>query len=80
MSETTPPPESSHKEKPKVKVEFSEFSDLDFFEHNQLAVVGMTKSSKPCEVGEANKLIGIQNYNVWKIKMEAILRRERLWG
>jgi hypothetical protein len=40
----------------------------------------MTESSKPCEVGEANKLVGILNYNVWKIKMEAILRKERLWG
>jgi hypothetical protein len=39
----------------------------------------MTESTKPCEVGEANKLLGIQNYNMWKIKMEAILRRERLW-
>jgi hypothetical protein len=40
----------------------------------------MTKGSKPCKVGEANKLVGIQNYNVWKKKMEAILRKERLWG
>jgi hypothetical protein len=32
-----------------------------------------------CEVGEGSKLTGIQNYNVWCIKMEAILRRERLW-
>jgi hypothetical protein len=40
----------------------------------------MAESLKSCEVGEPNKLAGIQNYNVWKIKMEAILRRERLWG
>jgi hypothetical protein len=42
--------------------------------------IEMTESSTPCEVGEANKLIRIQNYNVWKIKIESILRRERLWG
>ena len=38
----------------------------------------MAKNNKHCEVGETNKLSRIQNYNVWKIKMEAILRREKL--
>ena len=40
----------------------------------------MTNSTKHCEIGESNKLLGLQNYNVWKIKMEAIFRREKLWG
>jgi hypothetical protein len=40
----------------------------------------MTESTKHCEIGESNKLQGLQNYNVWKIKMEAIFRREKLWG
>ena len=40
----------------------------------------MTDSTKHCEIGESNKLQGLQNYTVWKIKMEAIFRREKLWG
>ena len=40
----------------------------------------MPMNNKHYEVGETNKLSGIQNYNVWKIKMEAILRREKLWS
>jgi hypothetical protein len=39
----------------------------------------MSEPSKHCEIGETNKLQGLQNYNVWKIKMEAIFRREKLW-
>ena len=39
----------------------------------------MSENNKHREVGETNKLSGIQNYNVWKIKMEAILKREKLW-
>jgi hypothetical protein len=39
----------------------------------------MAESSKSCEVGEANKLLGVHNYGVWKIKSEAIYRRERVW-
>jgi hypothetical protein len=76
--------------KPLVKTEVLDF-DLDLgessqivvsecAESSQIVVSNMAESSKSCEVGEANKLAGIQNYNVWKIKMEAILRRERLWG
>jgi hypothetical protein len=40
----------------------------------------MFGSTKHCEIGEPNKLQGLQNHNVWKIKMEAILRREKLWN
>ena len=40
----------------------------------------MAESSKSYEVGEYNKLSGLLNYNVWKIKMEAVLRREKLWS
>jgi hypothetical protein len=32
-----------------------------------------------CEIGEGIKLIGIQNYNEWCIKVEVILRTKRLW-
>ena len=40
----------------------------------------MMDSTKHCEIGESNKLLGLRNYNVWKIKMEAIFKREKLWG
>ena len=40
----------------------------------------MAESSKSCEVGESNKLSGLLNYYVWKIKIEAVLRREKLWS
>ena len=40
----------------------------------------MSKNNKHYEIGETNKLSHIQNYNVWRIKMEAILRREKLWS
>ena len=61
-------------------VESSQIVVSNLVESNQIVVSDMAESSKPCEVGEANKLAGIQNHNVWKIKMEAILRTERLWG
>ena len=47
---------------------------------NPLDLKSMAESTKHCEIGETNKLLGLQNYNVWKIKMEAIFRREKLWG
>jgi hypothetical protein len=40
----------------------------------------MSDSTKYCETGEPNKLQGLQNYNIWKIKMEAIIKREKLWN
>jgi hypothetical protein len=40
----------------------------------------MSDSTKHCKIGEPNKLQDLQNYKVWKIKMEAILRREKLWN
>jgi hypothetical protein len=63
MSETTPP-ESSTREKHKVKLELLETPDLERFEDRQVATIDMTESTKPCEVEEANKLLSIQNYNV----------------
>jgi hypothetical protein len=45
---------------------------------SQIEVI-MFEGGKSCKVEESNKLAGAQNYTVWKIKMEAILRRERLW-
>jgi len=30
-------------------------------------------------VGDANKLIGLENYYVWSLKMRAILGRENWW-
>ena len=64
-------------EKLLIKVEVLDFVDLNFVESSQIVISDMAESSKPCEVGEANKLARIQNYDVWKIKMEAILKRER---
>lgn len=32
-----------------------------------------------CEVGETNKLLGPQNYNVWSLKVKTVLKRENLW-
>ena len=40
----------------------------------------MSDSTRHYEIGEPNKLQDLQNYNVWKIKTEAILRREKLWN
>ena len=40
----------------------------------------VVESSKHCEVGKSNKLSGLQNYNVWKIKMEAVFRQEKVWS
>ena len=40
----------------------------------------MSESTKHCEIGESNNLQGLQNYTIWKIKMEAIFRREKLWS
>ena len=41
----------------------------------------MAESSRNnnCEVGDYNKLVGSLNYNVWHIKMTAVLKREGLW-
>ena len=38
----------------------------------------MFESNNYYEIGEYNKLQGLQNYNIWKIKIEAIFR-EKLW-
>ncbi|KAG0571502.1 hypothetical protein KC19_VG016800 [Ceratodon purpureus] len=38
-----------------------------------------TQSSRNITIGEANKLEGDTNWSVWKIKMRALLRKEKLW-
>jgi hypothetical protein len=42
----------------------------------------MAESSRNnnCEVGDYSKLVGPLNYNVWRIKMTAVLKREGLWS
>jgi hypothetical protein len=32
------------------------------------------------EIGETSKLQGLSDYNIWGIKMEAIYRKEQVWG
>jgi hypothetical protein len=51
-------------------------------ENSTYLLLTMSKNSRRnhCEVREGSKLIGIQNFNIWCIKMEAILRRKSLWS
>lgn len=30
-------------------------------------------------IGEANKLIGINNYYIWQLRIKTILKRENVW-
>jgi hypothetical protein len=30
-------------------------------------------------IGEANKLVGINNYYIWHLRMKTILKRENVW-
>jgi hypothetical protein len=42
-------------------------------------VIGDEQEGRNIQIGEANKLDGESNYQVWKVKIKAIFKRESLW-